>query len=199
MTDIENIKAIVDAFDAGRTALTKFAFTPTSSPAPPATAMPPQGPPPGDPGMAPPPGPPPGDPNAMPPQGPPPGDPGMMPPPGDPNAMPPQGPPPGDPGMMPPPPGDPNAMPPQGPPPPVPAGGIPPELEGALSQLAGGMDTVSQTVEQQQAQTDQLSQRMLAMEEELNSLRASLNGPAPFEGGGTPAEKPALGSALTER
>ena len=159
MTDIENIKAIVKAFDEGRTALTKFAFTPTASPAPPATAMPPQGPPPSDPGMAPPPG-----------------DPGMMPPPGDP-----------------------NAMPPQGPPPPPPAGGIPPELEGALSQLAGGMDTVSQTVEQQQAQTDQLSQRMLAMEEELNNLRASLNGPAPFEGGGTPADKPELGSALTER
>lgn len=194
MTDIENIKAIVAAFDEGRTALTKFAFTPTASPAPPATAMPPQGPPPGDPGMAPPPGdpgmmpPPPGDPNAMPPQGP---------PPGDPNAMPPQGPPPGDPGM--PPPGDPNAMPPQGPPPPPSAGGIPPELEGALSQLAGGMDTVSQTVEQQQAQTDQLSQRMLAMEEELNNLRSSLKGPAPFEGGGTPADKPELGAALTER
>lgn len=185
MTDIENIKAIVEAFDAGREALTKFAFTPTASPAPPATAMPPQGPPPGDPGMMPPP--PPGDPNAMPP------------PPGDPNAMPPQGPPPpGDPGMMPPP-GDPNAMPPQGPPPPPPAGGIPPELEGALSQLAGGMDTVSQTVEQQQAQTDQLSQRMLAMEEELNNLRSSLKGPAPFEGGGTPADKPDLGAALTER
>ena len=99
MTDIENIKAIVKAFDEGRTALTKFAFTPTASPAPPATAMPPQGP-----------------------------------------------------------------------PPPPPAGGIPPELEGALSQLAGGMDTVSQTVEQQQAQTDQLSQSMLAIEEELNNL-----------------------------
>lgn len=171
MTDIENIKAIVEAFDEGREALTKLAFTPTAAPAPPATAMPPQGPPPGDPGMMPPPGAP-------------------MPPPGDPNAMPPQGPPPGDPGMMPPP-GDPNAMPPQGPPPPPPAGGIPPELEGALSQLAGGMDTVSQTVEQQQAQTDQLSQRMLAMEEELNNMRAELKGPAPFEGTpSTPAEEP---------
>ena len=174
MTDIENIKAIVEAFDAGREALTKFAFTPTAPPAPPATAMPPQGPPPGDPGMMPPPG----DPNAMPP-----GDPNMMPPPGDPNAMPPQ-----DPNMMPPP-GDPNAMPPQGPPP---AGGIPPELEGALSQLAGGMDSVAQTVEEQQSQTDQLSQRMLAMEEEINNLRASLKGPAPFEGTpATPSEVPA--------
>ena len=166
MTDIENIKAIVEAFDAGREALTKFAFTPTAPPAPPATSMPPQGPPPGDPGMAPPPG----DPNAMPPQ--------------DPNAMPPQ-----DPNMMPP--QDPNAMPPQGTPPPPPAGGIPPELEGALSQLAGGMDSVAQTVEEQQSQTDQLSQRMLAMEEEINNLRASLKGPAPFEGGGTPADAPA--------
>lgn len=159
MTDIENIKAIVDAFDEGRAALTKFAFTPAAPPAPPATAMPPQGPPPGDPGM-------------------------MQPPPGDPNAMPPQ-----DPNMAPPP-GDPNAMPPQGPPPPPPAGGIPPELEGALSQLAGGMDSVAQTVEEQQSQTDQLSQRMLAMEEEINNLRASLKGPAPFEGGGTPATTP---------
>lgn len=161
MTDIENIKAIVNAFDEGRAALTKFAFTPAAPPAPPATAMPPQGPPPGDPGMMPP--------GAMPP------------PPGDPNAMPPQ-----DPNMAPPP-GDPNAMPPQGPPP---AGGIPPELEGALSQLAGGMDSVAQTVEEQQSQTDQLSQRMLAMEEEINNLRASLKGPAPFEGGSTPATTP---------
>lgn len=186
MTDIENIKAIVNAFDEGRAALTKFAFTPTAPPAPPATAMPPQGPPPGDP-------------NAMPPQ-----DPGMMPPPGDPGAMPP---PPGDPNAMPPqdpnmapPPGDPNAMPPQGPPPPPPAGGIPPELEGALSQLAGGMDSVAQTVEEQQSQTDQLSQRMLAMEEEINNLRASLKGPAPFEGGGSPAAAPAPDAgAPTER
>lgn len=173
MTDIENIKAIVEAFDAGRAALTKFAFTPTAPPAPPATAMPPQGPPPGDP-------------NAMPPQ-----DPNMAPPPGDPNAMPPQDPnmmPPQDPNMAPPP-GDPNAMPPQGPPP---AGGIPPELEGALSQLAGGMDSVAQTVEEQQSQTDQLSQRMLAMEEEINNLRTSLKGPAPFEGAqSTPADVPA--------
>lgn len=159
MTDIETIKSIVEAFDAGREALTKFAFTPTASPAPPQTAMPP-----GDPNMM---MPPPGDPNA-----------GMMPPPG---AMPP-----GDPNMMPPPPGDPNAMPPADPnmmpPPPPGAGGIPPELESALSQLAGGMDTVSQTVEEQQAQTDQLSQRMLAMEEEINNLRSSLKGPAPLEG-----------------
>lgn len=169
MTDIENIKAIVDAFDEGRAALTKFAFTPAAPPAPPATAMPPQGPPPGDPNMMPPPG----DPNAMPPQ-----DPNMMPPPGDPNAMPPQ-----DPNMMPPP-GDPGMA------PPPPAGGIPPELEGALSQLAGGMDSVAQTVEEQQSQTDQLSQRMLAMEEEINNLRASLKGPAPFEGGGTPETTP---------
>lgn len=184
MTDIENIKAIVEAFDAGRVALTKFAFTPTAPPAPPATAMPPQGPPPGDPGMAPPPV----DPNAMPPQ-----DPNAMPPQGDPNAMPPQ-----DPNMMPP--QDPNAMPPQGTPPPPPAGGIPPELEGALSQLAGGMDSVAQTVEEQQSQTDQLSQRMLAMEEEINNLRASLKGPAPFEGGGTPAAAPAPDAgAPTER
>lgn len=160
MTDIETIKSIVNAFDEGRIALTKFAFTPAASPAPPMTAMPP------------------GDPNMMPPGAP-------MPPPGDPNAMPP--PPPGDPNAMPPPPpGDPNAMPPPGDPGAPPAGAIPPELESALSQLAGGMDAVSQTVEEQQAQTDQLSQRMLAMEEELNSLRASLKGPAPFEGGSAP-------------
>lgn len=167
MTDIETIKAIVNAFDEGRAALTKFAFTPTAPPAPPMTAQPPM-----DPNAMPP-----ADPNAMPPAGPPP--PGAMPPgpppAGDPNAMPPAGPPPGDPGA----------------PPPPPAGGIPPELESALSQLAGGMDAVSQTVEEQQAQTDQLSQRMLAMEEEINTLRSSLKGPAPFEGAPeTPAEAP---------
>lgn len=163
MTELEKIAQIVNAFDEGREALTKFAFTPSAPPAPPMTAGPQGGPPAG---------PPPGDPNAMPPGGaPPPGDPGMMPPPGDPN-MPPPGPgPEGAEGAPPPPPAGPEG------------GAIPPELENALSQLAGGMDTVSQTVEEQQAQTDQLSQRMLAMEEELNKMKDSLKGPAPFETG----------------
>ena len=126
--------------------------------------MPPGGAPPMDPNAMPPGAmpPPPGDPNAMPP--------GAMPPPGDPNAMPP-----GDPNAVPPPPADPNAMPPGG-------SGISPELESAISQLAGGMTSVSQTVEAQQAQTDQLSQRMLAMEEELNKMKTELKAPAPFEG-----------------
>lgn len=174
MTDLEQIKAIVNAFDEGRETLTKFAFTPAAPPAPPMTAGPPPGAP-MDPNAMPPQGPPPGDPNAMSPQGPPPGAPM------DPNAMPPGG----DPGAPPPP--GPDGGAPQG-------GGIPPELENALSQLAGGMDSVSQTVEEQQAQTDQLSQRMLAMEEELNSLRSSLKGPAPFEGAPTPEAGPDKGA-----
>lgn len=120
-----------------------------------APAPPPQGP------MA---GPPPGDPNAMPPQ-----DPNAMPP-QDPNAMPPQ---------------DPNAMPPQDPnaaPPPPGAGGMPPELEQILNDMAGGVTQVAQTVEQQQSSIEQLGSRQLEIEKKLQEVMQALNGPAPFEG-----------------
>lgn len=160
------IREAIAAFNLGRAQLTKMAFVPGPAPQGPAAG----GPPPGDPNMMPPP---PGDPNMMPP----PGDPSMMPPPGgDPNAMPPGPPPPGgDPNMMPPPPGG-------APPPPGQGGGMPPELEQVLTDMAGGMQQISQTVEQQQATVEQLGSRQLEIENKLQELMQSLNGPAPFEG-----------------
>lgn len=113
-----------------------------------------------------------GDPNAMPPGGAPP--PGM-----DPNAVPPEG------GM--PPGADPNAMPPGGAPPPEQGGQIPPQLEGMLSEMANGVQGLSQAVEEQQGTVDQLSQRLLALEEQQSSLRDELKSPAPFE---PPVETP---------
>ena len=115
---------------------------------------------------------PPQDPNAM----------GAMPP-QDPNAMgamPPQDPNAAAGGM---PPQDPNAM---GAMPPqnqnvAPQGGpsIPPELESALSQLASGMTNVAGEVTQQRDQLNQLTQRMLNMEQTFDLLKDS---PAPYEG-----------------
>lgn len=155
------IREAIAAFNLGCAQLTKMAFVPGPAPQGPAAGGPPPG----------------GDPNMMPP----PGDPNMMPPPGgDPNAMPPGPPPGGDPNMMPPPPGgDPNAMP---PPPPGQGGGMPPELEQVLTDMAGGMQQISQTVEQQQATVEQLGSRQLEIENKLQELMQSLNGPAPFEG-----------------
>lgn len=151
------IREAIAVFNLGRAQLTKMAFVPGPAPQGPAAG----GPPPGDPNAMPP-----GeDPNAMPPG----------PPPGDPNAMPPGG--------APPPPGDPNAMPPGGaPPPPGQGGGMPPELEQVLTDMAGGMQQISQTVEQQQATVEQLGSRQLEIENKLQELMQSLNGPAPFEG-----------------
>lgn len=166
MNSIDTAKQFLSMFDGMREEITKYAFTPMAPPAQPVMA----GPPPGDPnaGMMPPgaPMPPPGDPNAgmMPPGVP-------MPPLGDPNA-----------GMMPPPP--------QGG---APQGTIPPELEQLISQLASGMDGVSQSVAAQQNNVDKLSERLLAMEQELSDMRAekkqqeaereALEAPAGFEGG----------------
>lgn len=180
MNDIETATKILDLFDKGREALTKHAFTPTGPPAGPATAMP-AGPPPGAPmgpamaGGAPPP---PMDPNAMPPGAP------MPPPPGDPNAMPPM-----DPAMAggPPPPPGPEAG---GPPPPA-QGGIPPQLESQLAQMAQGVGGVVEAVESQQANMDQMSDRMLELENKISDLseekavaqaKEELKAPAGFEG-----------------
>ena len=109
--------------------------------------------------------------------------PGAMPPPGmDPNAMPP--------GAMPPPGMDPNAMPPQGDPNTQGGNPIPPQLEGLLSEMANGVQGLSQAMEEQQSTVDQLSQRMLALEEQQSSLRDELKSPAPFGGGNTKPTAP---------
>lgn len=173
--DLETLNNIVALFDQGREALTKFAFTPMGAPQGPAMA-----PPPGDPaaqgGM-----PPQGDPNAQ--GGMPPVDPNTGMPidpatgqPMDPNAqggMPPQGDPAAQGGM---PPADPAA---QGG-----GGAVSPELENALSQMSSSVESVANTVEEQQAHNDELTKRMLSMEDELSKLREELKAPAPFEGGG---------------
>jgi chromosome segregation ATPase len=59
---------------------------------------------------------------------------------------------------------------------------MPPELEQVLTDMAGGMQQISQTVEQQQATVEQLGSRQLEIENKLQELMQSLNGPAPFEG-----------------
>lgn len=180
MPNIEFINKLVNTFDQNIAWLEKQAFQPSPPPMGPAAGAPPM------------------DPNAMPPQGGapmppgapmdpsmmqggmPPMDPSMMQggmPPMDPNAMPPQGGAPMDPNAMPP--GDPNA---QGG-----AGPIPPELEQALSELSGGVEGIAQQTQETQAQMDQLAQRQLSTEQELDKLREELKTPAPFEGGGSPA------------
>lgn len=108
------------------------------------------------------------DPNAMPPM--------------DPNAMPPGGMPPMDPNAMPPggmPPMDPNAMPPQDAGAPG-AGAVTPELQQVLSDLAGGVENMSNTMKEQQSAIDQLSQRQLENEKMMQELRQALKGPQPF-------------------
>lgn len=73
---------------------------------------------------------------------------------------------------------------PAGPPPPQGGGGMPPEVEGMLSELAGGMQQVAQTVESQQQQTDEMAKRMLALEQRLDEKdnEDKMREAAPFEG-----------------
>lgn len=114
----------------------------------------------------------------------------------DPNAMPPGGAPPMDPNAMPP--QDPNAMPPQDPnaAPPAPdagAQGVPPELQQVLSDLAGGVQGMSDTMKEQQSAIDQLAQRQLELEKTNQELRQLLKGPQPFDQ--APQEAPAPAQA----
>ena len=60
---------------------------------------------------------------------------------------------------------------------------MPPELENALSQMSSSVESVANTVEQQQQQSDELTKRMLTMEDELSKLKEDLKNPAPYEGG----------------
>lgn len=106
------------------------------------------------------------------------------PPPGDPAA---QG---GDPAMMQggqaPMPADPAAM--QGGAPmppeqaaPAPQGAVTPQLEQMLTQLAGGMTDMSNKVVTHDTQLQDMTTRLLKMEQELSSLRDGLKSPAGFE------------------
>lgn len=125
---------------------------------------------------------------------PPPQGPAMAPPPGDPAAGGPPPPPPGGPQGGPPPPppgGDPGAG---APPPPGPqGGGLPPELEQLLGDLANGVQGMAQTQEQQQGALDQLSKRLLDMEGQVNDLKQALKGPMPVDEPGAGGEPPAEG------
>lgn len=153
MIDTTSIRQAIQALNAGITLLEKKAFVPAPPPQGPATGAP------------------------IPPQGPPPGpvDPntGM---PIDPNTDAPM-----DPAAM----GG-APMPPQGPPPgPAPTpqgGGISPELEAMLSEMASGMQGVTETLNNQQQIIDTLAERLAALEGKADELNNALSGPAPFEG-----------------
>lgn len=128
---------------------------------------------------------------------PPPQGPAMAPPPppqGDPNAAPPPPPGPQGPPSPAPPPGDPGA----GAPPPPQGGGLPPELEQILGDLANGVQGMAQTQEQQQGALDQLSKRLLDMEGQVNDLRQALKGPAPVEEPGAGAQEQAPDGTVPE-
>lgn len=161
--DPQMIDQIRNDMRAGFAAFKKQAFTPMGAPGAPQLAQDPNAMPPGG---APPAGAPPMDPAAM----------GGMPP-ADPNAMPPGGAPPAGPeGGMPP--ADPNAAPPAGPE----GGAVPPELQQMLSDLAGGVEGMSNTMKEQQSAIDQLAQRQLENEKLIQELRQELKGPQPMAG-----------------
>lgn len=166
--DINQLRKDLGIFDS---AIEKLAFTPQGPPPPPMTA----GPPPGAPPMGP-------DGQPMPPMGPdgqplppeaagmPPGGAPPMGPDGQP--MPPDG---GAPPMGP----DGQPMPPDGGMPP--AGGVDPQLEGMLAQLADGVTGMGNEVQSQREQIDQLTRRLLQMEQQMSSFQDGLKAPAPIE------------------
>lgn len=197
--DVSILKESLNSLRYAHAALQKRAYTEMGAPAGPMLGG--GGAPPMDPNAMPPGGAPPMDPNAMPPGGAPPMDPNAMPP-MDPNAMPPGGAPPMDPNAMPPmdpnamPPADPNAMPPGGAPP---AGGISPELQQMLTQLADGMGEVATTSAEQQTAIDQLAKQQLQLEQRMQEIRDLLQGPLPADEGAAgeaPQQAPAAGGAV---
>lgn len=193
--DVSILKESLNSLRYAHAALQKRAYTEMGAPAGPMLGG--GGAPPMDPNAMPPGGAPPMDPNAMPPM-----DPNAMPPGGappmDPNAMPPGGAPPMDPNAMPP--MDPNAMPPGGAPP---AGGISPELQQMLTQLADGMGEVATTSAEQQTAIDQLAKQQLQLEQRMQEIKDLLQGPLPADEGAAgeapqqaPAQAPATDGAV---
>ena len=189
--DVSILKESLNSLRYAHAALQKRAYTEMGAPAGPMLGG--GGAPPMDPNAMPPGGAPPMDPNAMPPM-----DPNAMPPGGappmDPNAMPPGGAPPMDPNAMPP--MDPNAMPPGGAPP---AGGISPELQQMLTQLADGMGEVATTSAEQQTAIDQLAKQQLQLEQRMQEIKDLLQGPLPADEGAAgeaPQQAPATGGAV---
>lgn len=72
-------------------------------------------------------------------------------------------------------------MPPMGPEGMPPAGGVDPQLEGMLAQLADGVTGMGNEVQSQREQIDQLTQRLLQMEQQMSSFQDGLKNPAPLE------------------
>lgn len=172
--DVNKLKEELNTFDK---LLEKMAFTPTSAPPPPMTQMPPQGgQPPMDPAMA---------------QGAPPMPPQEGQPPMDPAAMQ-GGQPPMDPAMAQggQPPMDPAAMQGGAPAP----GGMDPQFEGALAELAQGTQKLGEEVGAQRDQIDQLTQRLLQMEQQMSQLQDGLKQPAPADA--APEEQPIPGNQI---
>ena len=73
-------------------------------------------------------------------------------------------------------------MPSPGPAPAPQGGGISPELEAMLSEMASGMQGVTETLNNQQQIIDTLAQRLAELEGKADELNNALSGPAPFEG-----------------
>lgn len=61
-------------------------------------------------------------------------------------------------------------------------GGMSPELESMLSEMASGMQGVTETLNNQQQIIDTLAQRLADLEGKADQLNNALSGPAPFEG-----------------
>ena len=61
-------------------------------------------------------------------------------------------------------------------------GGMSPELESMLSEMASGMQGVTETLNNQQQIIDTIAQRLADLEGKTDQLNSALSGPAPFEG-----------------
>ena len=74
----------------------------------------------------------------------------------------------------------------QGGPPP---GGLPPELEQVISELAGGMEQMSGVIARLQEDNASQAQERKAFAAELEKLKMAILSPAPMQGGpgGTPS------------
>lgn len=61
-------------------------------------------------------------------------------------------------------------------------GGIPPELEKMLSDLAGGVQSLTGVVQGLQQSQEMASQQNQALQQELAQIKSTMTQPAPMEG-----------------
>ena len=78
-----------------------------------------------------------------------------------------------------------------------PQGGGGPDIQQILSDLAGGVDGMSETMKQQQQAIDQLSSRSMErddviedLQNQIRELQNALNGPQPMPAGEEPQKNP---------